>query len=76
MFLREVTHRFSLPPGKYVVVPSTFNPKEQGDFIVRVFSEKEQSAQNLDEQTEVDESQVITRAVWNFMIHECETNYG
>jgi len=54
---REVTHRFSLPPGKYVIVPSTFNPKEQGDFVVRVFSEKEQTAQNLDEQTEVDESQ-------------------
>ena len=56
--LREVTHRFSLAPGKYVIVPSTFNPREQGDFIVRVFFEKEETAQDLDEQTEVDDSQV------------------
>jgi len=54
---REVTHRFSLPPGKYVIMASTFNPNEQGDFIVRVFSEKEQDAQLLDEQTDVNEAE-------------------
>ncbi|XP_021945199.1 calpain-A isoform X2 [Folsomia candida] len=37
--LREVCSRFKLDPGKYVVVPSTFEPNEEGEFIIRVFSE-------------------------------------
>ena len=38
--LREVTCRFRLPPGTYIIIPSTFNPGEEGDFIFRIFSEK------------------------------------
>jgi calpain len=37
---REVTTRCELPPGVYVIVPSTYNPNEEGEFILRVFSEK------------------------------------
>ena len=36
---REVTGRFSLPPGEYVLVPSTFKNDEEGEFIVRIFKE-------------------------------------
>jgi calpain len=37
--LRECCSRFKLPTGKYVIVPSTFEPNEEGDFIIRIFTE-------------------------------------
>ena len=37
---REVTGRFSFKPGEYAIIPSTFKANEEGDFILRIFSEK------------------------------------
>ncbi|CAI9581121.1 unnamed protein product, partial [Staurois parvus] len=37
---REVTQDFHLLPGSYVIVPSTAEPDQQCEFILRVFSRK------------------------------------
>ena len=34
-----------MAPGKYVVVPSTYNPGEEADFLVRLYSEKQNQAE-------------------------------
>ncbi|KAL3120633.1 hypothetical protein niasHT_007925 [Heterodera trifolii] len=45
--LREVTARFRLAPGQYVVVPSTFKPDEEGHFLLRLFCSGQLKANEL-----------------------------
>ena len=40
---REISGRFRLPKGRFVIVPSTFEPNSEGDFLVRVYSLKQAS---------------------------------
>jgi len=42
---REIVGRHKLAPGYYVIVPSTFKPNENGDFLLRIFSEQQAPAE-------------------------------
>jgi len=43
--MREITGRHKLEPGAYCIVPSTFEPGEEGDFLLRVYTEKPVSSE-------------------------------
>lgn len=36
---RNVSERFELPPGRYIIIPSSSKPNEEGDFLLRIFTE-------------------------------------
>ena len=38
---RQICKRFLLAPGEYVLIPSTYEPDVEADFMVRVFFEKQ-----------------------------------
>ena len=42
---REVVGRYKLPPGDYVIVPTTFDANQQGNFMLRIYTEKKVTSQ-------------------------------
>ena len=42
----EVTKRFKLRPGSYAVIPTTSYSDKEGEFLLRIFSEKNGTIEN------------------------------
>lgn len=51
---REVTGRFLLDPGSYLIIPTTFEPNHSGEFIVRIYSEKPVTTRKVDVKTNIE----------------------
>ncbi|XP_028654676.1 calpain-1 catalytic subunit-like [Erpetoichthys calabaricus] len=45
---RNISERYTLPPGNYVVVPSTYNKGQEGKFVLSVFSKTKNNIQEVD----------------------------
>ncbi|XP_071450361.1 calpain-A-like [Hetaerina americana] len=59
---RAVTYRFLLPPGTYCIVPSTYDANEEGEYLLRVFSEKYNDMREHDEEFGEEETEGNVRA--------------
>ncbi len=40
-YYRELTEQYMLPPGDYVVIPSTFQYNTEWEFMMQFYTEKE-----------------------------------
>ncbi|XP_029475928.1 calpain-1 catalytic subunit-like [Rhinatrema bivittatum] len=48
--LRNITARYELEPGQYLIVPTTFSPMQESKFTLRIFTEKQQTFMEVDDE--------------------------
>ena len=56
---REIVLRRKVVPGYYVVIPHTKNQNQQGDFVLRIFSEKSSDSAVASVESVVDENKAL-----------------
>nr|KAG8539623.1 hypothetical protein GDO81_020624 [Engystomops pustulosus]KAG8539624.1 hypothetical protein GDO81_020624 [Engystomops pustulosus] len=45
---RDITGRYELAPGQYLIIPTTFMPQEESSFSLRVFTETQHTLEEID----------------------------